>query len=76
MQLWTILAERLNGPKHCDGAFPLTQMCSPHGRKNPQFATIWYDAAGYCNWLSERDGIPHEQWVYPDKNRAWHGDAC
>jgi formylglycine-generating enzyme required for sulfatase activity len=35
--------------------------------ENPQLATIWYDAAAYCNWLSRRDGIPHEQWVYPDE---------
>jgi len=24
----------------------------------------WYDAAAYCNWLSEREGIPPEQWCY------------
>jgi hypothetical protein len=35
-------------------------------KQNPQFATIWYDAAAYCNWLSKKEGIPHEQWVYPD----------
>jgi hypothetical protein len=35
--------------------------------RNPQFATIWYDAAAYCNWLSKREGIPHDQWVYPDE---------
>jgi formylglycine-generating enzyme required for sulfatase activity len=27
----------------------------------------WHDAAAYCNWLSEREGIPKEQWCYlPD----------
>lgn len=36
----------------------------PH---NPQFATVWYDAVSYCNWLSEREGIAHDQWVYPDE---------
>jgi formylglycine-generating enzyme required for sulfatase activity len=25
----------------------------------------WYDAARYCNWLSEKEGIPPEQWCYP-----------
>jgi formylglycine-generating enzyme required for sulfatase activity len=28
----------------------------------------WYDAAAYCNWLSEREGIPKEEWCYePNK---------
>jgi formylglycine-generating enzyme required for sulfatase activity len=25
----------------------------------------WYDAAQYCRWLSEREGIPEEQMCYP-----------
>ena len=33
---------------------------------SPQVAVSWYDAARYCNWLSELAGIPKEQWVYPD----------
>ena len=29
----------------------------------------WYDAAAYCNWLSEQEGIPKEQWCYePNKD--------
>src|ERR1700730_2519877 len=24
----------------------------------------WYDAAEYCNWLSEQEGIPKDQWCY------------
>ncbi|HQZ65500.1 MAG TPA: SUMF1/EgtB/PvdO family nonheme iron enzyme, partial [Planctomycetaceae bacterium] len=28
----------------------------------------WYDAAAYCNWLSEQEGIPRDQWCYdPDQ---------
>jgi formylglycine-generating enzyme required for sulfatase activity len=24
----------------------------------------WYEAAGYCNWLSQQEGIPEDQWCY------------
>lgn len=34
---------------------------------SPQVAVSWYDAARYCNWLSERAGIPRSEWVYPEK---------
>jgi formylglycine-generating enzyme required for sulfatase activity len=27
----------------------------------------WYMAAAYCNWLSEREGIPEEEWCYETK---------
>jgi eukaryotic-like serine/threonine-protein kinase len=28
----------------------------------------WYDATAYCNWLSEHEGLPKEQWCYePNK---------
>jgi formylglycine-generating enzyme required for sulfatase activity len=30
----------------------------------PQTGVTWYEAAAYCNWLSEKDGIPREQWCY------------
>ena len=33
---------------------------------SPQVAVSWYDAARYCNWLSEQAGIPKDQWVYPE----------
>ena len=36
---------------------------------SPQTTVSWYDAARYCNWLSERDGMPRSQWVYPDDPR-------
>jgi serine/threonine protein kinase/formylglycine-generating enzyme required for sulfatase activity len=25
----------------------------------------WFEAARYCNWLSEQDGIPDKDWCYP-----------
>jgi serine/threonine protein kinase/formylglycine-generating enzyme required for sulfatase activity/tetratricopeptide (TPR) repeat protein len=27
----------------------------------------WYLAAAYCNWLSDVEGIPKNQWCYPEK---------
>ncbi len=26
----------------------------------------WFEAARYCNWRSLREGIPRDQWCYPD----------
>lgn len=31
----------------------------------PMIAVTWYDAAMYCNWLSQREGLPESEWVYP-----------
>lgn len=31
----------------------------------PQIVITWYEAAQYCNWLSQQEGIPQSEWVYP-----------
>lgn len=30
----------------------------------PMYGLPWYDAAGYCNWLSAREGVPEDEWCY------------
>jgi formylglycine-generating enzyme required for sulfatase activity len=40
---------------------------------SPQVGVSWYDAARYCNWLSEIAGIPRDQWVYPEEIDPEHG---
>ena len=35
----------------------------------PIISVSWYDAVEYCNWLSEQEGLPKEQWCYePNKD--------
>jgi serine/threonine protein kinase/formylglycine-generating enzyme required for sulfatase activity len=31
----------------------------------PILAVSWFEAATYCNWLSEKEGIPPQEWCYP-----------
>jgi formylglycine-generating enzyme required for sulfatase activity len=31
---------------------------------SPMVGVSWYGAAAYCNWLSDRDGLPRTQWCY------------
>ncbi len=32
--------------------------------EGPWIAPDWYTAAHYCNWLSEQEGLPKDQWCY------------
>jgi formylglycine-generating enzyme required for sulfatase activity len=37
----------------------------------PANVITWYDAAAFCNWLSQQEGIPADQWCYePDQQFA------
>ena len=40
---------------------------------SPMVAMTWYEAAWYCNWLSEQEGIPEEQWCYETNDEGEYG---
>jgi formylglycine-generating enzyme required for sulfatase activity len=48
--------------QHKDLASYLTKF-SPDS-EGPWIGVHWYTAAHYCNWLSEQEGIPQQQWCY------------
>jgi hypothetical protein len=37
---------------------------SSHEDTCPANTMTWYEAAAYCNWLSEKEGLPETQWCY------------
>ena len=39
---------------------------------SPTIGLSWYSAVGFCNRLSEHEGIPKDQWVYePNRNQEY-----
>jgi serine/threonine protein kinase/formylglycine-generating enzyme required for sulfatase activity len=36
-----------------------------------QLGVTWYDAARYCDWLSEQDNIPRGEWCYDPKGGVY-----
>jgi formylglycine-generating enzyme required for sulfatase activity len=40
-----------------------------HTLDSPVNRTNWYQAALYCNWLSQQEGIPEDQWCYETHTR-------
>jgi formylglycine-generating enzyme required for sulfatase activity len=41
----------------------------------PVCGVTWYDAAAYCNWLSEQEGIPQGQWCYVPNGKGQYGEG-
>jgi serine/threonine protein kinase/formylglycine-generating enzyme required for sulfatase activity len=42
---------------------------------HPMNYISWYDAAAYCNWLSEQDGIGKDQWCYEPNPQGHYADG-
>jgi formylglycine-generating enzyme required for sulfatase activity len=40
---------------------------------SPMIAMTWYEAAHYCNWLSEQEGIADDQWCYEQNEDGEYG---
>ncbi len=60
---------------------------NPHKYHNAEFSpapdcptncVTWAQALAYCNWLSQQDGVPEDQWCYPRDESGyatWTPDA-
>jgi formylglycine-generating enzyme required for sulfatase activity len=43
--------------------------------EHPINTVNWYDAAAYCNWLSEQERIPQDQWCYKRHPQKGYADG-
>jgi serine/threonine-protein kinase len=58
---------------HPEVAHRYTERYSPEP-DGPVISATWYEAAMYCRWLSEQEGVPEDQMCYPpfkDILEAW-----
>jgi formylglycine-generating enzyme required for sulfatase activity/tetratricopeptide (TPR) repeat protein len=51
------------GPHEASASPSVLNRWSPDPQ-GPWIACAWYTAAHYCNWLSEQEGLPTNQWCY------------
>src|SRR5262249_45817855 len=45
------------------------------GPDTPVNGVRWYEAARYCNWLSEQEQVPKEQWCYEPNAKGVYDDG-
>jgi serine/threonine protein kinase/formylglycine-generating enzyme required for sulfatase activity len=60
--------------KKCLPDFQYQKEYSP-GEDTPINFANWYDAARYCNWLSEKEGIPEDQWCYERNSKGEYDEG-
>ena len=41
----------------------------------PVHFVSWFDAAAYCNWLNEKEGIPAQQWCYEPNSKGEYDEG-
>jgi formylglycine-generating enzyme required for sulfatase activity len=41
----------------------------------PRNDVAWYDAAAYCNWLSNKEGIAEDQWCYGPNEKGDYAEG-
>jgi len=63
---------RTAGAKDPSREGPIVRRASPDD-ECPQILVIWYEAAQYCNWLSQQEGIPEQEWCYPSLDQIKDG---
>jgi formylglycine-generating enzyme required for sulfatase activity len=49
---------------------PDTARWSP-AANGPVVGVSWFEAAQFCNWLSEKDGLPEAEWCYPPRKEEF-----
>jgi hypothetical protein len=45
------------------------------GQDAPINSVSWYDAAAYCNWLSDQEKIPRDQWCYEPNAKGEYAEG-
>jgi formylglycine-generating enzyme required for sulfatase activity len=60
--------------KKCLPAFQHQKQWSP-GEDTPINAVSWYDAARYCDWLSEQEKVPKDQWCYEPNAKGEYAEG-